>query len=51
MKKPECFGKKDGYMIKCHEHESYYLEPPCKYVERCYKKYISKKDIKKGNHE
>ena len=41
---PECFGKKDSYLLKCWEpHHS----DKCDLVEKCYQKYC-KKEVESG---
>ena len=43
---PECFGSKNGYLYKCHEHAEFVSlgsgKVPCDYVEKCYREHLRK---------
>lgn len=45
MKKPKCFGSRNGYLYKCHEHKE--SNPVCEKVEKCYQAFLSKMPYKK----
>jgi len=45
-----CFGSKNGYLAKCHEHAEFIPlgrgKVPCDYVEKCYQEHLRKKEEK-----
>ena len=46
----ECFGSRNGYLAKCHEHAEFIPlgrgKVPCDYVEKCYQEHLRKKEEK-----
>ena len=42
MKKPECFGKENGYLMKCNESH-HAPEKNCPLIEKCYQVYLDRK--------
>ena len=46
----ECFGSRNGYLAKCHEHAEFIPlgrgKVPCDYVEKCYQEHLRKKEGK-----
>lgn len=41
---PECFGSRNGYLHKCHEHAEFIPlgrgKVPCDHIEKCCQEYL-----------